>query len=376
MSEATAASAQDEKQKILVIDDELINRQLLMHIFENKHVVEMAGDGPTALEMLDDGYFDLILLDIMMPRMSGLDVLKHVRENPKTKNIPVILVTAMSESEDVVNGLRLGANDYITKPVDINVVVARVQTQLTIKQLLDERQQTIGELESAENIRRQLFRIASHDLKNPLNNIRMAEHLLREQVELSKPVKQVLDTIALTVRSMQNIIENFLDMVELQSGELNLKLDYVEMSDVIQNVVTQYEIAAKNKSIAIDVEQAEGVVFADKSRLVQVVSNLISNALKYTPKGKRIRVYSVVQYEVVRLSVEDEGPGIPEHERHLLFEEFTRLSPRPTGGESSTGMGLWIVKHLTESQNGKVGAEFPNSSGSVFWIEFPQSGEA
>lgn len=358
---------------LLVVDDDRINRELLIHLFERDYHVTQASSGQQALDVLNESSdIDLVMLDIMMPNMSGLDVLGAIRENKATTDLPVILISAMANTRDVVNGLRLGANDYITKPVDVSVVIARVKTQLTIKQLLDERKQTIQELETAERLRSQLFRIASHDLKNPLNNVRMAEHLLRKTIENKPETNQMLDSIKLTVESMGNIIENFLDMVELQTGQMEIKLKPVELIDVVYNVLTQYEIAADKKNIELEMGKIEGWVMADAARLIQAVSNLVSNAIKYSPSGKDIHVYTRSNNGMGRICVVDAGPGIPADERDMLFKEFGKLSTRPTGGESSTGLGLWIVKHLLNAQRGDAGVEFPETGGSLFWVEVPE----
>jgi len=363
----------DKNHHLLVVDDDRINRELLMHLFERDYHVSTASGGREALEALrQDPTIDLVMLDIMMPNMSGLEVLGEIRETPETRNLPVILISAMANTRDVVNGLRLGANDYITKPVDVSVVVARVKTQLMVKRLLDERQATITELTKAETLRSQLFRIASHDLKTPLSNIRMAEHLLRKMIPEQKDTTQTLDTIRLTVESMGNIISNFLDMVELQTGQMDIKLKPIELKDVIYNVLTQYEIAANKKDIKLDMQETAGWVLADASRLVQVVSNLVSNAIKYSPSDSTITVSTRTENGLGYITIADEGPGIPEDERERLFTEFGKLSTRPTGGESSTGLGLWIVKHLTNAQRGNVGVDFPESGGSTFWVSLPE----
>lgn len=358
---------------LLVVDDDRINRELLTHLFERDYNISTASSGQEALKLLkEEADIDLVMLDIMMPQMSGMDVLSAIRENPATHDLPVILISAMANTRDVVNGLRLGANDYITKPVDVSVVIARVKTQLTVKRLLDERKETIVELEKAEKLRAQLFRIASHDLKTPLNNIRMAEHLLRKTVDPSKDTDQMLDTIKLTIQSMSGIITNFLDMVELQAGHINIKLKPIDLTDVVYNVLTQYEISASKKNIKLKMGKISGWVTADAARLVQVASNLVSNAIKYSPHDTTITVYTKTKGDYEYLYVSDEGPGIPETERLQLFTEFGKLSTRPTGGESSTGLGLWIVKHLITLQKGTVGVEFPDTGGSAFWIALPE----
>jgi len=361
----------DKNRRILIVDDDHINRELLSHLLLEYYQVDVAASGQEAIDKLKSEIYDLVLLDVMMPIVNGLQVLKSIRAYEELDDMPVILVSAMSDEHDIVTGLQLGANDYITKPMDIGVVLARVKTQLTIKHLLDERKKTIEELELADKIRSQLFRIASHDLKNPLGNIRMAVHLLRGEMADNPNVLQILNTISLTTDNMRDVITNFLDMVEIQSGKINVKNDAVDLRSVIMNVLSQNEYTSAQKNIELKFGETSGCVMGDAQRVVQIVTNLVSNAIKYSPHHTKIQVWTEMRGDRWRVSVADEGPGIPEEERHLLFQEFSRLSPRPTGGESSTGIGLWIVNHLVEAQDGQAGVDFPEAGGSIFWIELP-----
>jgi len=360
-----------EQPHILVVDDDDINRELLTHLLHDTYAVVNADGGQHAIELLQQQPFDLVLLDVMMPQVNGLDVLKFIREHPDLSETPVILISAMSHERDVINGLQSGANDYITKPMDMGVVLARVKTQLMIKQLMDERKQTINQLELNDRFRSQLFRIASHDLKSPLGNIRMGVHLLRNEVSDNPNANQVLDTISMTVENMQGVIKNFLDMVEIQSGKLELERAPIELHMTIMNVLMLHEYAANRKNIQLVFEDTTGCVIGDSQRLVQAVSNLVSNAIKYSPHNRTITIWTEAHGDKWRMLVKDEGPGIPEAERSRLFQEFARLSPRPTGGESSTGIGLWIVNHLMEMLDGSAGAMFPETGGSIFWVELP-----
>lgn len=361
----------DKNRRILIVDDDHINRELLSHLLREYYQVDMAAGGQEAIDRLLDEHFDLVLLDVMMPVVDGLKVLKTIRSHHELDDMPIILVSAMSDEQDIVAGLQSGANDYITKPMDIGVVLARVKTQLTIKDLLDERKKTIEDLELADKIRSQLFRIASHDLKSPLGNIRMAVHLLRSEFGENDNVMKILDTITLTADNMRDVITNFLEMVEIQSGKVTVKSESVDLHSVIMNVLTQHEYTASQKDIKLNFGDTSGCVDGDTQRVVQIVANLVSNAVKYSPYEHTVTVWTEAHNDFWRVLVADEGPGIPENERHLLFQEFSRLSTRPTGGESSTGIGLWIVNHLVEVQGGQVGVDFPDSGGSVFWVELP-----
>jgi len=364
-------SSTSNQGRILIIEDDPTNRDYLTYLLQRYHHVESVADGQAALDKLKHDSFDVLLLDIMMPGMNGYAVLDALRSGPATADLPVIMISALATPHDVAKGLDRGANDYITKPVEAPVILARVKTQLQMKRLIDERKNHINQLEATEKIRKQIARIISHDLKNPLHNLRLAEHLLREELANDPRIRQLLDNISVTVDNIEHMIGDFVDLVEIQTDSLKLNLEPLSLHDAANNAVMLHEIAAQNKQIEVNTGTIAGHVFADSRRMVQVLSNLISNALKYSDSGSRIRLWTEQQNERVRLCVADCGPGIPENERHKLFQEFGRLSPRPTAGESSTGLGLWIVKHLMAKQGGNAGVYFPETGGSVFYVEMP-----
>jgi signal transduction histidine kinase len=362
---------EQKKPRILVVDDEANNLSLFKRIFQEQFSVHCVPNAQTALDFLAQAPFDVVLLDIMMPGMTGLDLLKILRSKPEFVDLPVILVSALSETEDVVRGLKLGANDYVSKPFDIDIIIARVKTQLMLKQLQDERKQTIAELQAAHEMRDAFFKIASHDLKGPLGNIGMAEYILRGMFPDRADVNEILDMVDLTVNNMQGVIEDFLDMAAMQNGALELKLDTVSVEKVVTDLVLQYKLNAEKKDIALYIDQLQGSIQADVDRFKQAFGNFISNAIKYSPCGATITVWSEVNNGKVRLCVADQGPGIPEKERHRLFTQFGKLTTRPTAGEGSTGLGLWGAKQLITMQQGQVGVECPADGGSVFWAEMP-----
>lgn len=362
------------RPRILIVDDEPHNRHLLGRLFASYADIIEAHNGEEALEKLAEESFDIVLLDVMMSGIDGIEVLRRIRCDERLQDLPVILVTAMNQSQDIATGLRYGANDYITKPVALDVVMARVNTQLKMKKVMDINKRAIIELESAQHMKDRLLRIASHDLKSPLSNIRMSESLLREMINTPEAL-QVLDMLKLTADHMHDIIEDFLDLAAYQNGMVTVELAPVVVADVVGKIARQYEPIAGEKQIALNIGEAQGIVRADVARLQQALSNLVSNAVKYSPFGSTVGICATRNGDMIRFSIADQGAGIPPEERHLLFTEFGKLTPRPTGTESSTGLGLWIVKQVTTIQGGRVGADFPPDGGSVFWLELPVSAD-
>jgi two-component system sensor histidine kinase/response regulator len=356
---------------MLIVDDEPANLLLMRRVFTPEFEITAAQDGQEAVNALGREPFDIVLLDIMMPVLNGLQVLKIIRSSPELASLPVILVSALDEGPDIANGLALGANDYITKPVDVNVVMARVQTQLMLQRMLEERSETIHDLRRVQEIRERFFRIATHDMKSPLTNIRLAYFLLRKQLGDNPAFANPLQSIGSSVDKMQQIIHDFLDNALLHSGKLDLHIEPITVEKLVFDVAEQYELAAAHKQITLQVGKTPGTIHADYARMSQVLSNLVSNALKYSPEQTTVRLWSEEHRTMVALFVADEGPGIAPHERDKLFKEFGRTSAQPTGGESSTGLGLWIVKHLVNLHGGVVGVDCPTEGGSIFWASLP-----
>lgn len=355
--------------RLLVVDDDYQNCELFRRMFERTCDVSVVHSGQEALDLLNREKFDVVLLDIMMPNMTGLEVLERLRGQTKLAELPVILISAISDRREILKGLRLGANDYVTKPVDLEVVQARVHTQIMLKRFVDERASLIAQLESANELRLQLMQIASHDLKNPLNNLRMIQRLLRAQLDTPERAVELLSTADETINTMLSVVEEFLDHRILKDSSLSVAMQAEAVAPLFEHVQRQYAVMAANKQIQVDVEPCTLSVMADASRLTQALGNLLNNALKYSPHKSHVRLRAVaLPEERVRLEVQDAGPGVTAEDRANLFKPYGRSSAQPTGGEPSTGLGLWIVRSMIELQDGEVGVDDAPGGGSIFWI--------
>lgn len=360
---------------ILVVDHAGDCRTMLQRVLETRHHVTCVEGIHPALALLEDTVFDVVILDMVRHGADSLTLLENIRRTPKTRELPVLLVTALIDMPIVSRGLKMGANDYVTHPIDTHALLTRLDTQLTLKRLHDEREAALLKLDEAEAMRNRLFRVATHDLKNPLANIRMAEYVLREAVSDDPVAGSMMDTVTASLDSMQEVIDDFMNAVILQSGQMEMSIRPVSIERAVYRTLLQYNVNAEKKAITVVADHVDGEVQADESRLSQIVTNLVSNAIKFSPQGSKVVIMTEKRGDNLRLSVSDEGPGIPDNEQHLLFTEFGRLSPRPTGQESSTGLGLWIVKTLVEMMGGRVGLKTPAAGGAVFWVELPLAEE-
>jgi two-component system sensor histidine kinase/response regulator len=363
---------------IVIVDDSADSTSILVQQLELEGFTAIAYNDPfEGLQALRAQPPDLVLMDVMMPGMNGIALLKALRTQPSTVDVPVIMLTALDETDDIVRGLDLGANDYVTKPPQFEVLAARVRTQLKIKRLQDQRKEDIVKLRQLSSLKDKFLRIAAHDLRGPLHNFAMGLQVLEHRhVDVGSPIEEfdiVADTMQGAISLMRSIINDFLDLQAIRSGRIELDLQPVVLNDIIRSLVTQYEETAAEKNIAIriDLDPTLAETMADPDRLTQVIANLISNAIKFTPRGGRVGIRTRQANRRQLTEVVDTGVGIPEPEMELLFQEFARLSPEPTGGEKSSGVGLSIAKHLVELHGGRIGAKSKQGQGSLFWFEIP-----
>jgi signal transduction histidine kinase len=356
-------------ETILIVDDTPANLGVLVETLGAAgYQLMVAEDGEEALAQTAQTQPDLILLDVMMPGIDGFETCRRFKDRPGTRDIPVLFMTALSETADKVKAFAAGGVDYITKPIEHEEALARVRTHLTLRRLRRELQEQLA-------LKERFMRIAGHDLRNPLCLILMAGELARRQTA-ADPAEAVkyLENIAESATQMRRIIDTFLEIRAPGAGGAHAgAAGRVDLNLLADAVVRQHAPAAERKRIALAATLADALPLArcDAGLAYQAFTNFTSNALKFTPPGGRVTVVTRLVAGRVRAELHDTGPGVPAAERDRLFTEHARLSPKPTGGEESNGLGLAIVKHLVESQAGTVGAEFPAAGGSVFWFELP-----
>lgn len=350
-------------ETILIVDDTPANLGVLVETLGVAgYQLMVAEDGEEALAQTLQTQPDLILLDVMMPGIDGFETCRRLKARAETRDIPVLFMTALSETSDKVKAFAAGAVDYISKPIEHEEALARISAHLAIRRLQ-------RELQEQNALKQKFMKIAGHDLRNPLFLILLDVELARRQTGISPQCVRSLESIEESAAQMRRIIDTFLEIrpAKGKPGEIG----GVDSALIGTAVVRQYEHAAERKMIGLRFEPIENLplVRCEATLLYQAFSNLISNALKFSPLRGQVEIRARLLDHCVRVEVQDSGPGIPVAERDQLFREAGRLSTRPTAGEESTGHGLMIVKQLVESQGGEVGADFPPGGGSVFWFE-------
>lgn len=355
-------------ETILIVDDTPANLGVLVETLGAAgYRLMVAEDGEEALAQTEQTRPDLILLDVMMPGIDGFETCRRLKQREATRDVPVLFMTALSETGDKVKAFAAGGVDYITKPIEHEEALARVRTHLTLRRLR-------RELEEQLALKEKFMQVAGHDLRNPLCLILMSGALARREKNVPPRVLACLDNIADSTMQMRRIIDTFLEIRGPAEG--GGAVGRADLRLIAKAAVRQHSLAAEQKEIALSCEEEGGelpLAACDAALAYQAFANYVSNALKFTRRGGRVtvRVRGGAGGRMLRVEVADSGPGVAEGERGKLFRERAGVSVKPTGGEETHGVGLSIVKHLIESQCGIVGADFPAGGGSVFWFEVP-----
>lgn len=381
---------------ILVVDDNPENINILRQALEMEgYKISVATSGEAVLKIASVTHPDLILMDVMMPGMNGFDTCKHLKANMDTQNIPVMFITAKNEIDDIVKGFAVGGVDYISKPYKHEELFARVSihlyqtyldNELKVKnnelfRLIALGNKNIEELRVANeklaelnDLKNEFIGMASHDMRGALSLIQGFSKILVDERKVLDEASQVefLEIIQTKSSDLLSLVNDVLNVAVIDSGKLELNKERTPIKEFLQKHIHLSKIKAQKKSIIIHEEFADTpVCFIDKNRMGLVIDNLIDNAIKYSPAGKNIFIGLKNVGNMAEISIKDEGQGIPAWEQTKLFRNFQKLSPRPTAGEPSTGLGLAIAKKMIEAHNGTIGVESESGVGSTFFLNIP-----
>ena len=384
------------KNTILCVDDAPTNLSVLVDNLSSEDCrVLTAESAQSALKRLDFVVPDLILLDVMMPEMDGFTLCRKLKKHPIFSTIPVIFLTAKSESDDVIEGFQAGGVDYVTKPFRKEELIMRIQTHLELKNAhhkieeyahsLEDRNKRLSEMLDEKN---EFIGVATHDLKNPLSVLGLALDLFRiktadKNLEGVDSLIQQFDT---TIKRMTALVSKLVEINRLDVGRFEIALQETILSPICEEIIKQNEVNAGNKDIKIHYEFSGNETlkgFVDPTAFSQIVDNVVSNAVKYSPNGTHVHIDLdlvgnggvlpdlILMDHKIRFAVEDEGPGIAEAEHPKVFQKFAKTSNRPTAGESSSGLGLSIAKRLAREMKGDLSFVSAPGEGSTFYLELP-----
>lgn len=378
--------------KILVVDDEKEIRDFLSKALTilGGFKVEVAADGEEALRRINEDKFDLVLTDLKMPKIDGLQLIKEISQ--KRPEILMVLMTGHGTIDSAIEAMKEGASDYITKPLNIDEMILRLkkvlvekQRFLKMKDYIEQLERANKELKRIDQVKSEFVSIASHELRTPLASIKNAIQLILKGKtgEINEAQNKFLTMADRNINRLTNILNSLLDLSRIESGRINMKFQNVQLKDLIELTATSMQPQADEKSINIklDIPQSLPDVYGDPEKIEQILVNLIGNAIKFTPNGGSIQVSARPFYKegdsdhggMVSISVKDTGPGIPKEHLEAIFEKFHQVEDsihRATGG---TGLGLAITKGLVEAHYGKIWVESELGKGSIFTFTLPIS---
>ncbi|HDN26452.1 MAG TPA: hybrid sensor histidine kinase/response regulator [Thioploca sp.] len=361
------------KSTLLIVDDVHTNLKLLMNFLRDlDFTVQVAQDGEDALEQVAYAMPDLILLDVMMPGIDGFETCRRLKANEETRNIPIIFMTALSETVDKVKGFEIGAVDYITKPVQQEEVLARVTAHLTLSQQQKMLENQTIELQQQNNELEAFAHTVAHDLKNPLNAVYGLTGLLIDDLDdLSKPkVLKHLSTIEQASLKMANIIDALLLLASARNEEVQMKT--INMVEVVAGVQQRLEQMIGQYQGQIITPTTWPIAQGYAPWIEEVWANYLSNGLKYGGTPPHLELGATPdETGYIRFWVHDNGPGLDLEKQNHLFVPFSRISQARIEGH---GLGLSIVQRIVEKCGGQVGIDSQVGHGSTFYFTLPVMG--
>jgi two-component system, sensor histidine kinase and response regulator len=372
---------------VLVVDDLENNRNALVRILQKEGLsTDEAADGIEALEKVKTGHYDTILLDVMMPRLDGLGTLAALKERKETEDIPVIMLSALSESKAVLDCIALGADDFLPKPIDRALLRARLSSCIRRKHLQDrEREHQIQieannrELKRLNQLKSRFLAVAAHDLKNPMSTVLLLVDKLLQMEESAVTLaeqKLVARRIRDSIHRMLGIVQGLMDSAVYEADHFALRRQNINLVTITKFVMEENRVYAASKHIRLQgfLPTDPVMVEADEMRTREMLDNLINNAIKFSPLDREVEITLSVTGETepkALITVKDHGPGLTEEDKHAVFGPYQRLSAIPTAGEISIGIGLSIVKQMAELHGGRVWVESEHGKGATFFLELP-----
>ncbi len=363
----------NDKQTILIVDDTPENIDVLRGLIKREYKIKVALNGGDALKIVESGNLpDIILLDIMMPEIDGYEVCRRLKENDKTKDIPVIFITAKGEDEDEKLGLDIGAVDYITKPFNPAIVLARVKTHLSLAFAIKKLEEQNKELIEAAKLREDVERIMRHDLKTPLNGIIGMTQLLSWTGEISNEQKEYIKIIEEEGYSMLNMINLSLDLFKMERGIYTIHPSPVNIIKVVNKILNDVNDIVSSKTLTVEIlldgkpadKEGSFIISGEELLCYSMLANLIYNAVEASPQGERISIH-LTHNERNVISIRNKGT-VPVEIRENFFEKYVTM-----GKHSGTGLGTYSARLIADTHGGAINLDTSEPDATTINITLP-----
>lgn len=368
----------DEKYTVLIVDDIPENLQIVGNILNEQGIESyVALDGNQALKIASGIELDLILLDISMPEMDGYEVCTKLKNNPNTKDIPIIFLSARSQTEDIIKGFEYGGVDYVVKPFNQFELLQRVQTHIKLKRSQEVIERQVQELQELNTTKDKLFSIIAHDLRNPFQALMTISEFLLEGGESFTPEesKKYIRMIYDSSRHSYNLLQNLLMWAKSQTDKIPFDPEPLDIEAMLNDTATYHRIALadpKNIKIQTEITFDYKRVVADRNMIQTVFRNLVSNAIKFTQTSGTVTIgCKPFNEDETLFFVSDNGVGISQEIIKKLFKIEKGITTKGTNNEKGTGLGLILCKEFVQKNKGKIWVESEEGKGSRFYFTLP-----
>jgi len=380
------------ENRVLVVDDEKEIRSFLSKALTQLggFHVDLAENGEEALQKMEKDFFDLVLTDLKMPKMDGLQLIDEIaRSRPE---ILTVLMTGHGSIDSALEAMRRGASDYLTKPLNLDELLVRLQKVMqertrfiSLKEYANQLEQSNEELKRIDEMKSEFVSVASHELRTPLAAIKNAVQLVlkRKTGEINETQAKFLSMAERNIDRLTNILNDLLSLSRIESGKVTMKFEDLELKGVIELATSSLKPHADVRSLRLEVQVPEDLphVYGDREKIERILINLIGNAIKFTQEGGQILITAEPYPHtgkqghggMVSVSVRDTGIGIPEEHLKSIFEKFYQVEGSLQRSVGGTGLGLAITKGLVELHQGTIRAESEIGKGSTFTFTLPVS---
>ncbi len=361
------------KTDVLVVDDKTENLCILRGLLKGRgYDVRTVTSGACALKAAESCPPCIVLMDINMPGMDGYETCSEMKKREALCDIPVIFVSGLDEVIDKVRAFESGGVDYLTKPVEIDEIDARIKLHVSLRRLRQALEERYKELRELEEVRDKLTHMIAHDLRNPLAVIRAGLDYLSTYsgIEIDEKTARVLRTADAQAKVLCRMLNDMLDVSRLEACQMSLRRDETDIETMLKNACANVVLGGRELSIEVPADVRK--VYCDSEVVRRIMGNLLANAVKFTPRGGTIRIAAKSVPGAFRIEVRDSGPGIPTEFHEKIFEKFGRVIGCQPAGVPSTGLGLTFCRLAVEAHGGDIGVESTVGDGSTFWFTLPE----
>ena len=363
--------------KLLVVDDVQTNVLLLKALLGKEgYGILVANNGQEALEVIRNENPDLILLDVMMPGMDGFEVAERLKSEEFRCEIPIIFLTALDDTQSIVNGFKLGVGDFISKPFRKEELMVRIKHQLSLvaaRRIIEEKNEELRKTIAGSD---KMYSVIAHDLRSPMASMKMLLNTIMMSVEKDKIDPDIFDMLEMSNKTSEEVfslLDNLLKWTKSQLGKLTVIPQKLDISGLADGVVEVMNSVAEVKHIKlIRTDHESFFVYVDIEMIKSILRNLISNAVKFSNPDSEIKVGIKAEDGKVIVSVTDSGKGIKKEDQHKLLKDSTHFTTYGTNSEEGSGLGLLLCRDFARKNGGELWFESEENLGSVFSFSLPQ----